>query len=100
MEADIKSTHRHALFDRREHRRQLLGDPHPAALQTHQHNTLAAVVALDDLVGDPGECSTYVVGAQDLAPARISRHVFLPRIGLTGPISRSVAMLPAPVQTL
>ena len=70
---------------------QFVGDPHPTSLQPDQHDAVGAVVAFDDLVGDAGESPADVVGAQDLSGPRRCRHDFLPRIGLTGPISRSVA---------
>ena len=79
-----------------------LGDPCAALLQTHDHDAVEAVIALDDLVGDAGEGPAHVVGAEHGStvvllgrrPVRIGvRHVVPPRMGLTGPISRSSGMV-------
>ena len=100
MEADVERADRHGLPDAGQHCGQLVGDPHPTALQPDQHDAVGAVVAFDDLVGDAGERPADVVGAQDLSRSRRCRHDFLPRIGLTGPISRSALMIPAVSATL
>ena len=73
---------------------QLLGDPHAAASAGRPGPRLEAVVALDDLVGNAGQGPAHIVGTQNLSGPRRWRHDFLPRIGLTGPISRSAVMLP------
>ena len=89
MEADVERADRHRLLDGGEHPGQLVGDPDATALQADQHDAVGAVVALDDLVGDAGEGTADVVGTQHLSRPHRWRHDFLPRIGLTGPISRS-----------
>ena len=81
-----------------DHRGQSLGDPHAAPLQTDEHQSVEAAVALDDLMADPGQRPAQVVDGQHLvagmknAPdrGRGSRRWFahlmvLLRTGLTGP---------------
>ena len=54
VEADIERSHRNVTgaVDAAQRISQLLGDPHAAPLQSHEHHTVGAVVALDDLVSD------------------------------------------------
>ena len=69
VEGDVERADRHRdALDLLDGRRQALGDRQTPGVEADEEDVAGAVVALDDLVGDPGERPPQVVGVEHPGP--------------------------------